>query len=128
MATERPQPRLYDSTGEFSLSGYVLSGGVFVAEVRGELDLFNAPRLHTMLDQAIATGAPQIVVDLTGVTTVDSSGLAVLIIVRRRMGNRAGTVMLVADTEEILSKLRLTGLDRIFEIAASREELPDTAA
>lgn len=62
-----------------------LAGRVTVAPT-GEIDLVTAPRLAHVLAQAQRDGATQIVVDLTGVDFLDSTGVGVLV----RAANDAG--------------------------------------
>jgi anti-anti-sigma factor len=52
--------------------------------VRGELDLFTAPRLDAAVDDAIQGSGGSLVVDLTHTTFLDSSGARTLLGVARR--------------------------------------------
>ena len=74
------------------------------------------------------------VVDLSGVTFCDASGLAVLIGIRRRAGLLGGVLRLAAPAPPVVAVLRLTGLDLQFEIfatvlaatsAPARADVPD---
>jgi len=62
------------------------ANGSWVVHVSGEIDLYAAPRLENELEDAIRSGAPRVVVDLSGVPLLDSSGLAVLLGAARRIG------------------------------------------
>ena len=106
----------------FSLHGVTLPSGVFIVEVRGDLDLFTSPRLRAMLDQAVNAGSRGIVVDLLDVEMVDSSGLAALVFAQRRLGAIGRRLTVVVEDEGVLSRMRLAALDRIFTIATSRDE------
>ncbi|MGI8803485.1 MAG: STAS domain-containing protein [Solirubrobacteraceae bacterium] len=83
--------------------------------VRGELDLATAPRLSERLAEIEATAAPLIVIDLTGVPFIDSTGLRAL---------------LEADfrSRENGSRLRMTEgcaqAQRLFELAGVVDGLP----
>lgn len=57
----------------------VWRGGSLVLEVHGELDIVTSPLLHEALVTARVTDAASIVVDLLGVSFIDSTGLHVLI-------------------------------------------------
>jgi len=52
---------------------------IAVAHVRGTLDRFSGPHLKELLVRAVESGTNQLVVDLGGVASVDSSGLGVLV-------------------------------------------------
>jgi anti-sigma B factor antagonist len=54
------------------------AGGTSLVQVRGELDMFDAPQLGRLLDAERAAGH-DLVVDLRRLTFIDSSGLAVLV-------------------------------------------------
>jgi anti-sigma B factor antagonist len=63
--------------------------GVSVVELSGEIDVDSAPRMRAALDAALKTGVP-IVIDMDGVTLMDSTGIAVLVSVNLR-AMRIGT-------------------------------------
>ena len=58
--------------------------GYELLTVQGELDIANAPRMLTVLNEAIADMAAPLVVDLTDVAFMDSTGLALLMNARHR--------------------------------------------
>jgi anti-sigma B factor antagonist len=84
--------------------------GRAVVTVRGELDVFTAPRLHETIAQGIELGARYLVVDLGEVTFIDSTALGVLI----------GAV--VCQNQNVRRVLELTGLDSVFAIHATLAE------
>lgn len=55
--------------------------------LRGELDLSTSPAVRSALSK-VQTEGEDIVVDTTGVTFIDSTGLATLVAARQRMGER----------------------------------------
>ena len=85
----------------------------------GELDIATTPTVRSALDAAIQSGHKKIVVDLTGLNFIDSTGLGVLIGGLRRAREAGGRVMLVAAEGRILRLLRVTGLLRIFAVYGS---------
>lgn len=87
-----------------------------VVAVRGELDIASAPALRTELLGLLGPHARRIVVDLSEVTFCDSSGLAVLVGASRRAWLLGGVLRLAAPAPPVTAVLRLTGLDRHFEI------------
>lgn len=75
----------------------------------GELDIAAAPRLESALARCVAGSPPSraILVDLTGVTFIDSTGLGILIRAHERLGDR-----LRLDASDACRRLlRLTGLE-----------------
>ncbi|MFC8427217.1 STAS domain-containing protein [Streptomyces sp. NPDC057253] len=65
--------------------------GLVLAELHGEMDLATAHRLRCWLDALAALAAPAYVVDLRPVSFVDSTGLNLLLRLRRRVLEAGGT-------------------------------------
>ncbi|MCO6005431.1 STAS domain-containing protein [Actinoallomurus purpureus] len=90
--------------------------GHTVIAVRGELDIATTPavrdRILTILDD---TTTP-LVIDLSGVSFCDASGLAMLIGTQRRARSKGVTIALAAPRPIVRKMLRITGLDRAFAI------------
>ena len=59
--------------------------GYELLTVEGELDIATAPRMISALNEAIAEMAAPLVVDLTDVVFMDSTGLALLMNARGRV-------------------------------------------
>jgi anti-sigma B factor antagonist len=90
-------------------------------EVDGEVDTLTAPRLEAGLNDALAAaGDPGtgVVVDLTGVTFLASSGLAVLIGAARKETGVGRRLHLVAASRSVTRPLQVTGADALFDIHA----------
>ena len=92
-----------------------------VVAVEGEVDTLTAPRLESDLGEALqaaTTNAGTVVADLTGVTFLSSSGLAVLIQAARRAAATGVPLRLVAVTRAVTRPLAVTGADVLFDIHA----------
>lgn len=100
----------------------VLREGVGLVELEGEVDLATAPAFKADIERLLADGYVDVVVDLTRVTFIDSTALGVLIGSVRRLREREGRLVLVADGFAVMRPLTLTGLDRVFTIVSTREE------
>ena len=96
--------------------------GYAIVTISGEIDIARAPALREQLIGLLRPGASRLVVDLSGVTFCDASGLAVLVGVARRIGLLGGVLRLAAPTPLVSTVLRLTGLDSRFEIFAAVPE------
>jgi anti-sigma B factor antagonist len=88
----------------------------------GEVDISTAPRFRDDLIALVEEGVMHIVVDLAGVTFIDSTALGVLIGGVRRLHPSGGRLVLVATGRPVLRALTLTGLDKVFAICATREQ------
>jgi anti-sigma B factor antagonist len=103
----------------FRIEVTTLALGQATVTVRGELDLFTAPRLHEALAQSIDLGARRVVVDLARVTFIDSTALGVLIGVGKRLRAGEGSLDIVCQNGNVRRVLELTGLDAVFAVHAS---------
>jgi anti-sigma B factor antagonist len=93
-----------------------------VIAVRGELDIATAPQLRAALIEAIDTHpGEELIVDLNGVEFIDSAGLGMLVGGRRRARERRGDLILVSTGRIVGNVLKLTGLDRVFDVHESVE-------
>jgi anti-sigma B factor antagonist len=102
-------------SASFDISQATLEDGPVVFVISGELDLASAPRMKRTLTEAIAAGARQIVLDLAGVTFIDSTALGVLVGIQRNL--RDGARLAIAGAvPDVLNVFELTGLDATFDI------------
>jgi len=97
-------------------------GDVTVVNVAGEVDVYTAAQLRAALDEEVAAGHVELVVDLDEVTFLDSTGLGVLVGRLKLVRNQSGWLRLVCSNERILRVFRITGLDKVFGIHASVDE------
>lgn len=93
-----------------------------VLDVVGEVDVYSAPELRERLSGLLSASAPSLVVNLTDVTFLDSTGLGTLVAGLNRAVQFGGTLTLVCDHDRILKLFRITGLDSVFSIRSSVDE------
>ena len=86
-------------------------GSAAVIAAVGEVDVFTAPGLDAAIEAELEAGHTQLVVDLTGVTFLDSTGLGVLVKGLKGAREAAGTLRLVVTSERIRKIFDITGLD-----------------
>jgi anti-sigma B factor antagonist len=113
-----------DETGglhKTPVAGVEERGGAIVVRLAGELDLYNA---HLVRDELIAAAErvpERLIVELSGVTFIDSTGLGVLIEARTRLANRRA-FLLVGPGLETRRALEISGLDRHFAVHDSLDD------
>ncbi len=95
---------------------------VNVFELTGSLDIATSPTVRAALSDASERGSHRLVVDLTSVDFLDSTGLGALIGGQRRAKEFHGEVRLVAKEGQILRLLRITGLLKVFAVYATIDE------
>ena len=94
-------------------------GAARVLVLEGPVDHHTVPRLREHLAAAVQDGDGAVVVDLTHVTFVDSSGLAALLNALRRLTRAHRRLLLSAAEGPVLRILRLTRLDSTFAVHAT---------
>jgi anti-sigma B factor antagonist len=87
----------------------------------GTLDIATSPTLRAALLEAADRANHEIVVDLTQLEFLDSTGLGALIGAHKRAAEHGGSVRLVAHEGQILRLLRITGLLDVFSVYPSVE-------
>ena len=90
--------------------------GVCVVEVLGEVDVHTSPQLREQLVALIESGANDIVLDMSELEFLDSTGLGVLVGALKRLVARHGTLVLRSPREATRKVLEITGLDLVFSI------------
>jgi len=89
--------------------------GAVVVRLAGELDLYNAHAVREQLLAAAERGPERLIVDLSGLKFIDSTGLGVLIEARTHLPNRRA-FLLAAPGLETRRALEISGLDRHFSV------------
>ena len=91
-----------------------------VVAISGEVTFSNVNGLGRQLTGALEAGARNLVVDLSGVAFIDSSGLSALLSASARARERGGVVALVhgADRPAIF---RFRGVERLLALYPSRD-------
>ena len=103
------------------VAGVEERGDVLLVRLTGELDLYNAHIVREQLFAAAARVPERLIVDLSDVSFIDSTGLGVLIEARGRLANRRA-LLLVAPGLETRRALEISGLDRHFGVHASLDD------
>jgi anti-sigma B factor antagonist len=100
--------------------------GVTTLAPRGDFDRTTVGGFHARVDDLLRAGARYFVVDLGEVRFVDSTGLAALVRLYRRVRIGEGDVRLARVPPSVASVLELTRLNRVFDIFPSAAEAAAT--
>ena len=94
-----------------------------VLTVKGEIDLYNARQLKEKINDVMEDNVDtqDILVDIRDVAYIDSTGLGILIGIKRRVTEGKGKLVLVLSSERILKLFSITGLNNIFTIAGDMD-------
>ena len=100
--------------------------GRVVVVLRGELDVTDAARVAAALTD-VAARERHIIVDLSGLEFIDSSGLAALARARKHARRAGGDLLLAAPQPSVLRVLSLTRLIEVFSVHTCVEEAVGSA-
>jgi anti-anti-sigma factor len=90
--------------------------GHTVLTISGELDIATTAALRVQINKVLMDTTTPLIIDLSGVSFCDASGLALLVGAQRRARLDGRTVVLAGPRHNVYKLLHITGLDRVFTI------------
>jgi anti-sigma B factor antagonist len=112
-------------TGELVAISVSVSDSVASIVADGEIDANSAPQLREELDGLLASGVHELVVDLGGVTFLDSAGLCVLAATHRKAQGQGARLRVRASSRAVIRPMQITGL---WDLLAAEQITPRTRA
>jgi anti-sigma B factor antagonist len=104
----------------FELTEEAADSDAHVITVRGEIHVLTAPQFAKRLNSAIESGKTTIVLDLSGLEFIDSTGLSVLLNGLRLVTQKQGRMALACANPTVLRLFQITSLETTFDIFADR--------
>jgi anti-sigma B factor antagonist len=95
-----------------------------VVQLKGSLDIYSAPGFKKELHALIDNGVQSLAIDMVHIKLLDSSGIALLANIQKRMKTEEGKFYLVHVHPDVMVILKLSSLDKFFHILATIEDLP----
>ena len=106
--------------------------GCTVVRVAGELDMDTRPALQEALQGLVDDGVRQVVLDVTDVSFMDSSGLGLLVDVLKLLRDRGGRLCLASIQGPVRNVLTLSALDQVLDlydsVADAEDDMPPRVA
>jgi anti-sigma B factor antagonist len=103
-----------------------IEAGVRVIALFGELDLASAPRLEREFEAALADDDGPIIVDLSDLQFMDSTGLRTLIAGQRSAGDQRRPFAVARRADSFIARLfEVAGADRAFDLHDTRDAALD---
>ncbi len=96
--------------------------GLTVCYVDGEIDINTSPAMKKSFDKILSARTPKIIINLTSVNYVDSSGLATLVEILKNMRAYGGKLKLTNLSSKVKNLFEITKLEKLFEIVADEAE------
>jgi anti-sigma B factor antagonist len=94
----------------------------YVLAVQGELDLASTPELELRMNRLHDLGGRSFIVDLSGVTFIDSTGLGVLLRETKRVGRDGGRLLVVTGDPRVLRTFAISGAASVLDVQATLAE------
>lgn len=85
-----------------------------VLDVKGEIDVYTAPQFKEAVDKMVNAGQKHLLIDMSGVRYMDSSGFGALLSAMKRLKPDGGTISLINVSAPIDRILRITRLNQVF--------------
>lgn len=96
----------------------VVDGGRSVRlHMVGEIDMATVPHVEEALASALEDGSDQVVLDLSGVEFMDSSGLNALILARNVLDERSVRLVIAGLSDQVRRLFEISGLTTVFTFA-----------
>ena len=90
------------------------NGEVTTLSLDGTLDVLTANEIKPTVDQLVAEKRPKVIVSLAGLDLIDSSGVAVIVGLYKRIRASGGQVNVVGARDQPLAIFKLLRMDRVF--------------
>ena len=96
--------------------------GVPILDVSGEIDIYTTPQFKEAVSAAIDEGKPAIIINMSKVAYMDSSGFGTLLSATKRLRPLNGALYLSGCNDAISRMLQITRLNTIFGVYATEDE------
>jgi len=87
-----------------------------VLHLRGEFDLVTAPQILGSVEEHLAAPTGELVMDLRGLSFIDSSGLSALIRMNQRLAGAGRGFSIVPPPHNVAKVFQITGLDQVLPL------------
>ncbi|TAJ43855.1 STAS domain-containing protein [Methanofollis fontis] len=103
-------------------TGHRIINGTPVVPVSGRIDASTAADLEQELASAVRDGASSVVVDMTDLDYISSSGLRVLLAAKKNLSRGGGTLKIAAMKPFVREVFEISGFLRIFPVYPGVDE------
>jgi anti-sigma B factor antagonist len=96
-------------------------GALVVSPVDKRLDARSAAEFKTRMAELVAAGHRRLVLNISEIEFIDSSGLGAIVSILRQLGGN-GVLVICGACDTVLTMFKLTRLDKVFEMFADEQE------
>jgi anti-anti-sigma factor len=99
-------------------------GNYILVSLQGEIDYYNLAKVKQSIKSSIEEHRENIIIDLHGVTYMDSSGIGFLVTAHKLMEKDNRTMTLANVPEDVMQLLRLGTVESFLTIVPSLDDIP----
>jgi anti-sigma B factor antagonist len=96
--------------------------GLTILVLGGEVDVYTAPQFREAIEKVLAPGQLHLIIDMSGISYIDSSGFGILLSAVKRIRPNGGSVNLVSCNSAIDRVLRITKLNTVFNVVDTLDQ------
>jgi anti-sigma B factor antagonist len=96
--------------------------GTVSYEIKGDIDINSSPEIRDSFEKVLKNKAMKVLVNLNGVSYVDSSGLATLVEMLKKTRSYGGKLRISNLEPKVKSLFEITKLEKLFEIFETAED------
>jgi len=93
-----------------------------IVDLSGELDAYTSARFREVMIELIEDGRAKLIVSLTNVEYIDSSGLGALVGGLKRASERNGRIVIICHEPQVRKVFEITGLEKVFPLYEAEED------
>ncbi len=94
-----------------------------IVAIEGEVDLYNVGKLKAEILTMVGETVTSLVIDMTNLNYMDSSGIALMASLQKKMKSQTGKFAIININKDVMNVLKLAALDKFFNILESEEKL-----
>ena len=95
----------------------IVDGDAVTVEIKGQLDSMTAPELRQSFESLVAERPAKVIVDLSGLRLIDSSGVGAIVSLFKQVRAANGSFTVVGVQGQPRSIFQVLRLDRVLNIA-----------
>lgn len=105
-----------------------MEANIRILEPTGILDGTQAEAFRQEVDAALEEGVNTLLIDLSNITFVDSSGLGILVVVLKKVRACGKSMYVCSINDQVKMLFELTSMDRVFEVLPDRDAFLEKVA
>jgi anti-sigma B factor antagonist len=100
----------------------IFLGNIAVVRLQGDIDLHNAAKTKTLVESLLTSSYDRLIIDLSKVRYIDSSGIGALIAAQNKYKKAGGSLVLASISASVSKVLKIAHLSKFFDIFSNIDE------